>query len=72
MTTIQSIPNPATFCAVEGRRFWHIKGQYWWQGGKRFSILAYKAILQDSFGADARIETFSYDEKDDPCFCSRL
>lgn len=68
--TTTNIPNPATFCSDEGKRFWRIKGQYWWQGSRRFSTLAFKAILQDSFGADVVIETFSYDENDDPCFKS--
>lgn len=72
MATITNIPNPAILCADEGKRFWRIKGQYWWQGSKRFSTLAYKAILQDSFGATETIETFSYSEDTDPCFRSRI
>jgi len=72
MATIKSIPNPAIFCADEGRRFWRIKGQHWWQDGKRFSTLAYKAILQDSFGAAETIETFLYNEDTDPSLRSRL
>ncbi len=67
MATANSFTSPATFCTNEGKRFWSIKGQYWWRSSKRFSTVAYKAILQDAFGSEESIETFSYDIPDEPC-----
>ena len=67
MAIAQNITSPATFCTQEGKRFWSIKGQYWWRSSKRFSTVAYRAILQDAFGSDENIETFSYDINEDPC-----